>query len=907
MFSWTLLLLVALFLRNGVSHAANLQEYRNGGYWAGYAHVGDISPGKEITIGQKFSATVTQDSYFGSYRIRCDLQLLRGEWVGNDPANRIPAISAPITAPYCGDGKRRQEWEASPNKFVPGHIYTIQADGLWDSLGSGGSGWQQTLIKVKPLSGSVNQGSATVAYDIKTFRVTGKVGDGATELSVWRGNQGLQNFAGPAVSGDLDISALPPGQSWRLDFYAALPYAGGTHWQWIKAITIQREAASVADTEVTLTKRMPVTSDQQEQTLEGMATSTDKVWEVASQWRTATDNAWQGWQQSLVPTPDRNVALSRKERFPRVNGHYGIELCARTQAGKWGCSVDYVELNFDPPAPTTIGLNQRLPSYSNKREQTLSGLATSTQDVTRTASFWRKDGSANQGRVETNVARPAKEIYVSRTEELPAADGKYWIGLCGKAGKGPESCEEDWVTLDTTAPELSWDTPLADSFGDASLRGTVRDTASGPGDDGNGRRAITARYWNPATESPANAKTTECDAVEGEFDCKLPLDGRWEGQRISVALSAVDRVGNSSPLSRVRTFTVDTLAPSIAWISPADGASFMDTIPVVGQVGDANPKQGLVQWRLPSTQSWQGSGPLEVDAQGLFRYSITGVAVGQHVEVRLSGVDQADHDSGHSAVRTFQGALGREALDLGLGLANEPGDGYVPGAALTYQVTLSAPQGKLNAAQLDYVLVAGLQLDADKRPSLAPGSAPAALNSRWNGTDADTRRQLLGADVTVEKGQRIILNIPVRLREDVVPSRLTSTVNARAANVTGAQVARHSVEIITGRPPPAGKLKLEKAVDKKEVKPGERLTYTLRFTNLSTEGLSNLHIEDAVPPYTRFIQARCGDDILDNLGCTVVPPTGTSESVPGVVRWRFKGILPQAVSGTVTYSVEINR
>ncbi|MDX2111101.1 MAG: isopeptide-forming domain-containing fimbrial protein [Verrucomicrobiota bacterium] len=99
-------------------------------------------------------------------------------------------------------------------------------------------------------------------------------------------------------------------------------------------------------------------------------------------------------------------------------------------------------------------------------------------------------------------------------------------------------------------------------------------------------------------------------------------------------------------------------------------------------------------------------------------------------------------------------------------------------------------------------------------------------------------------------------------------------------------------------------LKLIKATDKTTALPGETITYTITYTNVSSSIISNLIISDQTPAFTTFTSAAVGMPLPPSL-------TGSSITQPGVgttgaIQWSFVGDLQSAQSGTVSYTVTIS-
>jgi uncharacterized repeat protein (TIGR01451 family) len=97
-------------------------------------------------------------------------------------------------------------------------------------------------------------------------------------------------------------------------------------------------------------------------------------------------------------------------------------------------------------------------------------------------------------------------------------------------------------------------------------------------------------------------------------------------------------------------------------------------------------------------------------------------------------------------------------------------------------------------------------------------------------------------------------------------------------------------------------LQLVKTVDKTTAKPGETLVYTLTYTNLSTDPLSQVVIKDATPAYTTFESAVFGPLAPSFSGCAIAAPSIGSG---GAITWTFTGPLNSGGTGYVRYTVRI--
>jgi uncharacterized repeat protein (TIGR01451 family) len=105
----------------------------------------------------------------------------------------------------------------------------------------------------------------------------------------------------------------------------------------------------------------------------------------------------------------------------------------------------------------------------------------------------------------------------------------------------------------------------------------------------------------------------------------------------------------------------------------------------------------------------------------------------------------------------------------------------------------------------------------------------------------------------------------------------------------------------------ASGLVLVKVVDKPAAQPGEMLTYTITYSNLASEVLSDIIIDDKTPAFTTFNSASCVLPLPASLsGCAVTtqpPPGGT-----GAIQWTFDtGVtLQSGAQGQVQYQVTVD-
>jgi uncharacterized repeat protein (TIGR01451 family) len=156
-----------------------------------------------------------------------------------------------------------------------------------------------------------------------------------------------------------------------------------------------------------------------------------------------------------------------------------------------------------------------------------------------------------------------------------------------------------------------------------------------------------------------------------------------------------------------------------------------------------------------------------------------------------------------------------------------------------------------------------------------------------------------GTNLCIIMKETVPVGTPLNSTDAVVITASFSYTNASPA-LTATYTVRDMTTV--GTSTNAG-LKLTKTVDKATALPGANLTYTITFTNDSTDVLSNLKVNDSTPAYTTFVSAACSTPLPANLtACTfTAPPVGQS----GNIQWTFSGTLNPTQTGTVTFVVKI--
>jgi uncharacterized repeat protein (TIGR01451 family) len=146
----------------------------------------------------------------------------------------------------------------------------------------------------------------------------------------------------------------------------------------------------------------------------------------------------------------------------------------------------------------------------------------------------------------------------------------------------------------------------------------------------------------------------------------------------------------------------------------------------------------------------------------------------------------------------------------------------------------------------------------------------------------------------------IPVNAPYGAQDKVTVKALFTYDNA-SPSLSGTYF--HTDLTTVGNPVQPSGLTLVKSVDKSTALPGEVITYTITFTNVTSDVLSSVVVYDSTPAYTTFGGASY-DTLPQNLtGVTQVNP---SAGGTGPIRWTFDGTLKPGASGTVYFWVTVN-
>ncbi len=192
-------------------------------------------------------------------------------------------------------------------------------------------------------------------------------------------------------------------------------------------------------------------------------------------------------------------------------------------------------------------------------------------------------------------------------------------------------------------------------------------------------------------------------------------------------------------------------------------------------------------------------------------------------------------------------------------------------------------------------------------PPLAGWTSTLYRDINGNG-QFDAGEPAITGPLTVASGESVFLMVKVAIPTTApFGANHIATLNANftytgASPALTAALARKDVTTV-GNPTTAG-LRLAKTVDKPSALPGENITYTITYTNVSSDALRNVIIYDATPAFTKFVNGSNGPLPLDLTGVVLTAP---NPAVAGAMRWTFVGMLSPGGTGTVSFVVKLDQ
>jgi len=221
----------------------------------------------------------------------------------------------------------------------------------------------------------------------------------------------------------------------------------------------------------------------------------------------------------------------------------------------------------------------------------------------------------------------------------------------------------------------------------------------------------------------------------------------------------------------------------------------------------------------------------------------------------------------------------------------------LPGTTLFYAHTFTA-------ASAGTVLFSTASVDT---PALAGWTVTLYRDLNSNG-QLDANEPVINGAISVNANDVIAViikafiptNAPFGAKDQTTLTALFTYTGATPS--LSATLTRQDVTTV-GNPTTAG-LTLSKSVDKPSAAPGATITYTISYTNTSSDVLKNVVIYDNTPAFTTFVSGSNGPLPLDLTGVVLSAP---SPGQRGAMHWTFAGTLRPGGAGTVTYQVTLDQ
>ncbi|MFB9926718.1 hypothetical protein ACFORO_07400 [Amycolatopsis halotolerans] len=315
---------------------------------------------------------------------------------------------------------------------------------------------------------------------------------------------------------------------------------------------------------------------------------------------------------------------------------------------------------------------------------------------------------------------------------------------------------------------------------------------------------------------------------------------------------------------------------------PLPGATFTDDLSKVlddaAYGNDASASAGSVSYAAPRL-TWTGDLPIGASATVTYSVTVHNPAGGDH---RLTNVVTSETPGGNCPPGSADPRCGTTTPVSGIAISKVADKSSAnPGDKVTYTVTVvNTGQTPLSGATFTDDLSKVLDDAAYNGDAAASGGVVtyAAPRLTWTGDVA------VGASVTVTYS--VTVANPVK-----GDHRLANVVTS---DTPGANCPPGSADPRCGTSTPVAGLDISKVVDKKDAKPGDKVTYTVKVRNTGQTVQTGATFTDDLSKV--LDDAAYGNDASASIG-------SVSYAAP---RLTWTGDLPIGATATVTYSVTVN-
>lgn len=409
------------------------------------------------------------------------------------------------------------------------------------------------------------------------------------------------------------------------------------------------------------------------------------------------------------------------------------------------------------------------------------------------------------------------------------------------------------------------------SFVNAGTYDVVLDTSPDPNDLTPDRPA----GWL-GTEAPAGVRVglavTGTDALDQNF-------GLWHGARVEGSVFRDDGAGGGAPNDGVR--------------QPAES--------------------GVANVRVRALSAACAGGACDstlTDGAGAYALWIPFAATGANVTVsesNLAGWVSTGGDPGTSGGTYARGPDAIVFIPAAGGVATGAGFGDVPpntfvspGAQTVFPGGFTAYAHRFTAGSAGSVSLSAVQAPA---PAIPGWSVTLVHDLDCNGA-AEPGEPVLAGALPLSTGEQLCI-VARHTAPAGAPAGATEVATLTASfSYAGAAPPLSTAHLLDDVTTVVDHgLRITKSVDLASARPGDALTYTIQYTNTSSQPLSNIVIHDATPAYTTFGSAGCGALGSGLTGCSVTQQPGAGAT--GSVRWTLAGTLDPGASGSVTFVVTV--
>ncbi|MGF7047781.1 hypothetical protein J2T13_002287 [Paenibacillus sp. DS2015] len=313
---------------------------------------------------------------------------------------------------------------------------------------------------------------------------------------------------------------------------------------------------------------------------------------------------------------------------PLTDGEYTVAVEGSDPSGNKG--MDSSTFTVDTVAPNVAIVSPADGVTTNNKNTVVTG--TSDPGTVVTVTVKDKNGDPVVG---TIVVVPATGSWTF-TPTAPLTDGEYTVAVEGSDPSGNKGTDSSTFTVDTVAPNVAIVSPA-------------------DGVTTNNKNTVVTGTSDPGTAVTVTVKDKNGDPIVGTI-VVVPATGSWtftptapltDGE-YTVAVEGSDPSGNKATDSS--TFTVDTVAPSVAIVGPIDGATTNNQNTIV--LGTSDPGVTVTVAVYDKDRNTVPGTIVVVPATGSWTFTPTGPLVDDEYTVTVEATDPSGNKGTDSSTFT---------------------------------------------------------------------------------------------------------------------------------------------------------------------------------------------------------------------------------------------------------------